>query len=127
MAESQIDARPVALVVEDEVLVRMYACELLEEQGFNVLQAATAERALKVMEADPQVRLLFTDIQMPGAFDGMDLARRVHARWPKVRLVITLGQRRPSRAEIPDDGRFLAKPYAAQELISQVNDLMRKS
>jgi two-component system, response regulator PdtaR len=127
MAESQIDARPVALVVEDEVLVRMYACELLEEQGFNVLQAATAERALKVMEAEPQVRLLFTDIQMPGAFDGMDLARRVHARWPKVRLVITSGQRRPSRAEIPDDGRFLAKPYAAQELISQVNDLMRKS
>jgi len=127
MAESQIDARPVALVVEDEALVRMYACELLEEQGFNVLQAATAERALEVMEAGPQVRLLFTDIQMPGAFDGMDLARQVHARWPKVRLVITSGQRRPSRAEIPDDGRFLAKPYAAEELIHQVNELMRKS
>ena len=127
MVESQIDARPVALVVEDEALVRMYACELLEEQGFNVLQAATAERALEVMEAGPQVRLLFTDIQMPGAFDGMDLARQVHARWPKVRLVITSGQRRPSRAEIPDDGRFLAKPYAAEELIHQVNELMRKS
>lgn len=127
MAQYQIDARPVALVVEDEAFVRMYACEILEERGFNVLQAATAERALKVMEAEPQVRLLFTDIQMPGAFDGMDLARQVHARWPKVLLVITSGQKRPSRAEIPDDGRFVAKPYAAEELISQVNDLMRKS
>lgn len=127
MAEYQIDPRPVALVVEDEALVRMYACEILEERGFNVLQAATAERALKVMEAAPDVRLLFTDIQMPGAFDGMDLARQVHARWPKVLLVITSGQKTPSRAEIPDDSRFVAKPYRAEELISEVNDLLRKS
>ena len=101
MAEYQIDPRPVALVVEDEALVRMYACEILEERGFNVLQAATAERALKVMEAAPDVRLLFTDIQMPGAFDGMDLARQVHARWPKVLLVITSGQKTPAARKSP--------------------------
>jgi two-component system, response regulator PdtaR len=57
----------------------------------------------------------------------MDLARQVHARWPKVLLVITSGQKTPSRAEIPDDGRFLAKPYAAEELINQVKDLLHKS
>ena len=78
------------------------------------------------MEAAPDVRLLFTDIQMPGAFDGMDLARQVHARWPKVLLVITSGQKTPSRAEIPDDSRFVAKPYRTEELISEVNDLLRK-
>src|SRR5271157_2171262 len=126
MAGYQIDVRPMALVVEDEALVRMYACDILEERGFHVLEAETAEAALKVIEAEPRVRLLFTDIQMPGAFDGMELARQVHARWPKVRLVITSGQKRPSRAEIPDDGRFVAKPYAAEDLIGEVNDLMRK-
>jgi two-component system, response regulator PdtaR len=127
MMENHLDTRPVALVVEDEALIRVNACYILEEQGFNVLQAGSAERALKVMEAEPNVRLLFTDIQMPGAFDGMDLARKVHARWPHVLLLITSGQKKPGRAEIPDHGRFVAKPYAAEELISQVNDLMRKS
>jgi two-component system, response regulator PdtaR len=82
---------------------------------------------MPVMEAEPHVRLLFTDIQMPGAFDGMDLARQVHARWPKILLVITSGQKRPDLAEIHDAGWFLAKPYAPEELIYQVNDLMRKS
>jgi CheY-like chemotaxis protein len=68
----------------------------------------------------------FTDIQMPGAIDGMVLARQVHARWPNILLVITSGQKRPARTEIPDDGRFVAKPYDAQELLSQVNELMQK-
>ena len=72
------------------------------------------------------VRLLFTDIQMPGCLDGMDLAREVHARWPHVRLVIASGQRKPARAEIPD-GRFIRKPYRAAELFNEVDDLMRKS
>jgi hypothetical protein len=48
---------------------------------------------------------------MPGKLDGMELASQVHVRWPNVLLVITSGQKRPTRAEFPDDGRFAAKPY----------------
>jgi two-component system, response regulator PdtaR len=59
-----------------------------------------------VLQSRSDVRLLFTDIQTPGALDGMDLVREVHARWPRVLLVIASGRRKPSQAEIPDDGRF---------------------
>jgi two-component system, response regulator PdtaR len=97
------------------------------DHGFEVIEAENAADALKVLESRDDVRLLFTDIKMPGALDGMDLARQTHARWPHVLLVITSGHRQLSRAEIPDDGRFLAKPYRANELLGQVDDLMRKS
>jgi len=76
----------------------------------KVLAAADAEAALRILKARPNVRLPFTDIQMPGGCDGMDLARKVHARWPNVLLVITSGNEKRSPAEIPDDGRFIAKP-----------------
>jgi CheY-like chemotaxis protein len=94
---------------------------------FHGHQAENTDAALKVLETRDDVRLLFTDIQMPGVLDGMDLARQVRARWPHVLLVITSGQKKPTRAEIPDDGRFVAKPYRAEELLGQVDDLMHKT
>jgi two-component system, response regulator PdtaR len=56
----------------------------------------------------------------------MDLAREVHQRWPRVLLVITSGQKKPTEAEIPDHGRFVAKPYRAAELLGQVDDMIHK-
>ena len=120
-------AQPLILVVEDEELLRLHAADLLEEHGYKFLKAENAAAALKVLETRDDVRLLFTDIQMPGKLDGMDLARQVHARWPNVLLVITSGRMRPSRAEIPDDGRFVPKPYRPNDLLGQVNDLMQKT
>jgi two-component system, response regulator PdtaR len=119
--------KPLVLVVEDEELLRVHAADLLEDHGFKVIEAENAANALKVLESRDDVRLLFTDIKMPGALDGMDLARQVHARWPHVLLVITSGHKQLSRAEIPDDGRFVAKPYRANELLGQMDDLMRKT
>jgi two-component system, response regulator PdtaR len=114
------------LVVEDETLIRLWAADLLEESGFSVLEAENAEGALKILERRPDVKLVFTDVHMPGCLDGMDLAREVHARWPHILLVITSGRERPTPSEIPDDGRFVAKPYCAEELLGQVNDLLHK-
>jgi DNA-binding LytR/AlgR family response regulator len=71
------------------------------------------------------VRLLFTDIQMPGALDGMDLARViVHKQWPKVKLLITSGNLKPSQAEIPDQGHFISKPYNAAQVTGEVDQLL---
>ena len=123
MAETKL--QPVVLVAEDEALIRVWAAEVLEDNGFTVLEAANAEAAMRVLEARPEVRLLFTDIHMPGPFDGMELARRVYDRWPHVQLVLTSGRIEPLVGEIPDDGRFLAKPYRADELVGQVQDLLR--
>jgi two-component system, response regulator PdtaR len=121
-----LNSKAAILVVEDEALIRYWAADLLEENGFSVLEAEDADAALKVLEARPDVKLLFTDVQMPGSLNGMELAREVHARWPHILLVITSGRERPTRAEIPDDGRFVAKPYTADQLLGQVNDLVRE-
>src|SRR5271156_1842351 len=124
MAETQTPPEPLILVVEDEALLRLHAADLLEEHGFRVLEARNAAAALKVLESRDDVRLLFTDIQMPGALDGMDLAREVHQRWPGVLLVITSGQKKPAEADIPDHGRFVAKPHSAAELLGQVDEMI---
>ena len=79
------------------------------------------------MDARLDVRLLFTDVQMPGAIDGLELARQVHLRWPDVLIVITSGGRRPERAEIADDGSFVPKPYCDGDLMAQVNDQLSRS
>ena len=126
MSDAKTASAPLVLVVDDDALLRLNATDMLEENGFGVVEAVDAADALRILESRQDVRLLFTDIQMPGKLDGMDLAREVHARWPSVLLVITSGQIRPASAEIPDDGRFVAKPYRAQDILEQVNDLLQK-
>jgi two-component system, response regulator PdtaR len=121
-----METKPTILVVEDDALLRWHAADMLEEHGFGVVEAANADAALKVLETRDDVRLLFTDIQMPGSLDGMDLARQVHARWPSVLLVITSGHVKPAQVDIPDDGRFVGKPYRATELLGEADDLMSK-
>jgi two-component system, response regulator PdtaR len=112
-------------VAEDETLLRALAVDILEDTGFRVIEAGNAIAALSVLETRPDVCLLFTDIGMPGLLDGLELARQVHERWPHVLLILTSGQREPRRAEIPDDGRFIVKPYRAEELVGQVHELLR--
>jgi CheY-like chemotaxis protein len=118
----------VVLLVEDEPLVRMTATDELEEAGFQVLEAANADVALTVLEArSDEVHVLFTDVHMPGSMDGMELAEQVHARWPHVRLLISSGYARPREDEIPDDGRFVPKPYRASTLVSHIQELVDTS
>ena len=126
MTQPASAGHPTILVTEDDALLRLYASDLLEENGYTVVEADNAEEALKVMEVRKDVRLLFTDIQMPGGHDGLELARQVHKRWPKVLLVITSGQVQPTRAEIADHGRFIRKPYRAKDLLGQIEELIKK-
>jgi CheY-like chemotaxis protein len=127
MTHGNAGSKPAILVVDDEEILHLHAADLLEENGYDVVEAPNAEAALKTLENRPDVRLLFTDIQMPGRIDGMELARLVHERWPHILLVMTSGRQQPSQAEIPDHGRFIAKPYRAQELLGQVNELLPRS
>ncbi len=126
MTQNTSTDRPTILVAEDDGLLRLLTSEFLEEHGYTVVEADNAEEALKVMEKRKDVKLLFTDIQMPPGCDGLELAREVHKRWPKVLLVITSGQIQPTRAEIADDGRFIRKPYRAKDLLGQIDELIEK-
>ena len=110
----------VVLIVDDEAILRLIAADVLEDSGFQVLEAENAKAALMVLADHPDVRVLFTDINMPGVLDGLDLARETHARWPGIKLVITSGRLRPAESEIPDSGRFVAKPYSPDHLVGEI-------
>src|SRR5215218_4384718 len=126
MAQSMIEDPPVVLLVEDEPLVRMTAADELEEAGFQVLEAANADVALKVLETrSDEVQVLFTDVDMPGSMDGLALAEQVHSRWPHVLLLISSGYAQPHPDEIPDHGRFMPKPYIGATLVWHIHELMR--
>jgi CheY-like chemotaxis protein len=104
---------PVVLVVDDEPLIRLYAVDVLNDAGFDTLEAANATEAMQLLAEHAAITVLFTDINMPGPFNGLELARLVHEKRPDVQLIITSGKERPERGAIPDDGTFLAKPYQA--------------
>jgi two-component system, response regulator PdtaR len=121
---TQQNERPVVLIVEDEPLVRMLGADVLEEAGFEVVEAFNGDEALKVLRARPEINVLFTDVNMPGSLDGLDLARIVHERRPDIKLLIASGQVRLSENQIPDAGRFLAKPYGPEAIVRHVRELM---
>jgi two-component system, response regulator PdtaR len=108
---------PHVLVVEDEPLVRMITVACLEDLGCTALEARSADEALGLMEENPAIRLLFTDIQMPGSLDGFELAKLVKRRWPNVNIVISSGRVLPRKADLPEGVRFIAKPYYHHDLV----------
>jgi two-component system, response regulator PdtaR len=77
------------LVVEDEHLIRMDTASFLEAAGFAVYEADNAADAIRILELDDEIRLIFTDINMPGSMDGLGLAHYVSGRWPPVKIIIT--------------------------------------
>jgi DNA-binding NtrC family response regulator len=109
---------PLILVVEDETLIRWNAVEMIFDAGWEALEAANAEEALERLSANPGVSVLFTDVNMPGSLDGVELAHIVHRSHPHMQIVITSAKGAVQDGEIPDDGTFLPKPYG-------VNDLQR--
>lgn len=116
--------RILILIVEDETLVRMHGCDMLESAGFDVLEAESADEAVKVLEEHDDVHLLFSDIDMPGSMDGLELAALVYRRWPRIGLLITSGHRRPEASAIPQDGRFLAKPWQEGAVVQHVRAIL---
>jgi two-component system, response regulator PdtaR len=112
------------LIVEDDALVRVIGSDALEDAGYEVLEAASADEALSLLDANDNVRLLFTDIRMPGKLDGLQLADLVHERWPTIKILITSGDTWPSQDRIPDDGQFIAKPYKVSALCDQVDRII---
>jgi CheY-like chemotaxis protein len=87
----------VVLVVEDETLMRMFMADFLDEAGFKVFEAVTADEALTVLQARPDVQVVVTDIEMPGTMNDLELTRVVRKRWPGVGVVISSGRAPPVR------------------------------
>ena len=109
---------PVALVVEDDAAVRDLATAVLEETDLDVIACESAEAALSVLErSDVTVALLFADVRLPGAMDGVSLAEAVRRRWPDVRVVVTSGASRDLR--LRDQTVYMQKPWRALDVLVQ--------
>lgn len=96
------DEHRLVLVVDDELLVRLFAVSLLEDQGFRTIEACDAAEAFAQIEHHSEVAVLLTDINMPGELDGLTLAFEVRERWPGMVMIVTSGRVRPSANELPD-------------------------
>jgi CheY-like chemotaxis protein len=114
---------PVILVVDDETIIRWGAVKMVEDAGFEVLEAANADEAIEILESRNDIRVVFTDIHMPGSMDGLKLANAVRDRWPPIEIVVTSGRERPTEEDLPERGRFLPKPYSSASISAALREL----
>ena len=117
------DARPVILVVEDEPDERYLAAELLEETGFRVIEAETAERALAILnDHGNEVSVVFSDVRTPGPIGGFELARIIGVTWPRVRVLLTSGDAGDQPSDLRVSATFIPKPWRAADSLAWVQD-----
>jgi DNA-binding response OmpR family regulator len=115
------------LVVEDEALVNLDIADALREEGFGVLQAYDGEEALRLLRQHPEIRVLFTDVNLPGAVDGVALATEVERRWPQIEVLVTSAQRRPDvdrLTAVASYGRFVPKPYPRRAVARRIHEII---
>ena len=117
----------VVLVVEDEMLLRMRAVDMVEDAGFIPVEAVGADEAVAILESRSDIALLFTDIQMPGGMDGLRLAHAVRERWPPIKIILVSGQLTLANVDIPPNSRFFGKPLQAAEMIAEMHDMIGKA
>jgi two-component sensor histidine kinase/DNA-binding response OmpR family regulator len=124
MDSEQTAVPPKVLVVEDEMMLRMRAVDIVEDAGFIPIEAVSADEALAILESRSDIDLLFTDIQMPGSMDGLKLAHAVHERWPSIKIILVSGKLTPTEAEKPLHSRFFGKPLEVKQMIAEMQEMI---
>jgi len=112
---------PSVLVVEDEPLVRAVAVGHLQECGFSIVEAQTADEAMLILRDDRSIAAVFSDVQMPGRMDGIALAQWLARTCPKVKVLLTSGRMVPDKSI---GWRFLPKPYRLDEMERELRNLL---
>jgi CheY-like chemotaxis protein len=114
----------VVLIVEDEMVLRMRAVDMVGDAGYTPLEALDAAEAVAILESRSDVALICTDIQMPGQMDGVGLAYAVHERWPTIGIIVVSAQLKLQNVDLPPRSRFLGKPLNAGEMIAEMRDMI---
>jgi CheY-like chemotaxis protein len=112
------------LVVEDEPLIRLGLASAVEDAGYAVIEAANADEAILRIVADEEVRLVVTDVDMPGTMDGIRLAHYIRKRWPPIQLLVISGKVGLIPGQLPTGARFMSKPYQEPQLLTTIEALM---
>ena len=111
-------SRPHVLVVEDEFFSRLHAVNLVEAAGYKAIEASNADEAIAILETRKDIRIVFTDIDMPGSMDGLKLAGAIRDRWAPIELILTSGHVDVPESEVPERGVFFSKPYRDREIVA---------
>ncbi len=119
-----VPSRPVVLLVEDELFVRMATADALMDAGFEVIETANAQAAQEVLRHRTDIRVLFTDVKMPGSMNGLELASLVRRQWPHISVVITSGHLEPGSGHLPEKAVFIAKPYGERAPAQVIRSLL---
>ena len=112
---------PVVLVVEDEPLLRLVAVDFIEDAGFAAVTATNTDEAVAILESRTDIRIVFTDIDMPGSMDGLKLAECIRNRWPPIELIVTSGKRRLQPNSLPARGLYFPKPYNPSDIVQAMH------
>lgn len=108
------------LIVEDEPFVRYDLVDFFSDRGLRVFEAEDAGSAISTLETNPSIRIVLTDIEMPGSMDGLKLAHYVRHRYPPTILVIASGRVSPSEAELPERAMFVSKPFDPRQVLREI-------
>ena len=127
MALDQSLPSRVVLVVEDEMMLRMRAVDMVEDAGYISVEAVDADEALGILQSRSDIALLFTDVQMPGSMNGLQLAHTVHERWPPIKIILASGQLKLSTSDIPKNSRFFGKPLDSEEIIAEMREMLGRA
>ena len=102
---------------------------VMPDMGVDVgsAEAVDADEALAILQSRSDIALLFTDVQMPGSMNGLQLAHVVHARWPPIKIILASGQLKLSTSDIPQDSRFFGKPLKSDEMIAEMREMLGRA
>jgi CheY-like chemotaxis protein len=105
----------------------MFAADFLADAGYLVIEASSASQALRLLESTPDVRVLVTDIEMPGDMDGLELARLAQSRWPEMVIIVTSGRVRPTGEDLANGAAFFQKPVREAAVVEMIKDRLAAS
>ncbi len=116
--------RPVVLLVEDELLVRLTQVEILRDAEFWVVEAQDADEAFDLLKKRADINVVLTDVNMPGSIDGFEFARLVRQGWPDVGVLVISGKVAPKSGDLPEGAHFLQKPIRAEALVKALKQAL---
>jgi DNA-binding NtrC family response regulator len=123
MEDAVLRKRTVVLIVEDEPLILMNAVDIVVDADFEAVEATNADEAIGILATRDDVRVVFTDMDMPGSMDGLKLACSVRRRWPPVQFIVASGHVKVAQRDLPHGSYFFAKPYLPSQITTALREI----
>ncbi|WP_343228280.1 response regulator [Sphingomonas yunnanensis] len=111
------------LVVEDEPILRLDAIDMVEEAGFEAVEALSSADAIQLLEERLDIRLVYMDLDMPRSRSGIEIAAAIRKRWPPIEIILTAAYFTRDSVRLPERAEFYAKPINRFEIIEAMRRL----